>query len=556
MSKPPVSPFEDAAIARVTRAIYAGETETVLALIRPDLPLDHVARDVSHTPLMAAIENHNTAVFEALLEAGASATAPIEFGETPLHVAARRGDEAMVRALLARGADVNAALIRPNHQFGGRTPLMEAAIGRSLPVVKLLLELGADPFAKDANGWNVLSFAEVSGKRVANHLRKLMDRLPQASEASLHDAARAGLVEHVRVLLDRGAAIDDRDDLGRTVLHWAVMSSRTETARLLLERGAEVDARDKRGYPPLSLIQGSTEIAQLLLKHGADPNAAVDGWPVLLYLAMFQPPEVLGPLIDAGADMHAKAPDGRGLLEHCKLNSPRARRFLKERMGIAPNAFDVLQDHMKELPKLAKSPSFRAATERLGRIFNRRPAPWRRRKGVMYYHDVSVAKQLGRHFGEPEVIGGAALDQASRLLTRLQDELLAEGFLLVFTSAIPEAGRMPLILMPTADKYAALLAAGTNGINYGHDTEAVIAWLKAMDDENPFQVGGCGHDFLHGRFTGPIKDAEGLAARMIEFCPDIASQGHASLRQMTRDAQIRAIADEMTTAGWFAFWWD
>jgi ankyrin repeat protein len=100
------------------------------------------ATSVNHTPLIAAIENRNTAVFEALLDAGASATVPIEFGETPLHAAARRGDEAMVRALLARGADVNAALIRPNHQFGGRTPLMEAAIGRSLPVVKLLLELG------------------------------------------------------------------------------------------------------------------------------------------------------------------------------------------------------------------------------------------------------------------------------------------------------------------------------------------------------------------------------------------------------------------------------
>jgi hypothetical protein len=297
-----------------------------------------------------------------------------------------------------------------------------------------------------------------------------MDKSPQAWEASLHEAARAGLVEHARALLDRGAPIDDRDDLGRTALHWAVMSSRAETARLLLERGADVDARDKRGYTPLSLIQGSAEIAQLLVEHGADPNAAVDGWPVLLYLAMFQPPEVLAPLIDAGSDMHAKAPDGRGLLEHCKLNSPRARKYLKERMGVAPNAFDALEDHMKELPKLAKSPAFQAAAERLGRIFNRKPAPWRRRKGVMYYHDVSLTKQLARHFGEPEAIGGAALDQASRLLTRLQDELLAEGFLLVFTSAIPEAGRMPLILMLTADKYAALLAAGTNGINYGHDT--------------------------------------------------------------------------------------
>jgi cytohesin len=556
MSKSPVSPLEDAAIARLTRAIYLGETAKALALIRPGLPLDHVARDVSHTPLIAAIENGNMATFEALLEAGAGATAPIEFGETPLHAAARRGDEAMVRALLARGADVHASLIRPNHQYGGRTPLMEAAIGRSLPVVKLLLERGADPFAKDANGWTVLSFAEVSGKRVANHLRKLMDKSPQAAEANLHDAARAGLLEHVRALLDRGAAIDQRDDLERTALHWAVMSSRVETARLLLERGAEADARDKRGYTPLSLIQGSAEIAQLLVEHGADPNAAVGGWSALLYLAMFQPPEVLAPLIDAGGDLHAKAPDGRGILEHAESNGPRARKFLKERMGVAPNAFDALQDHMKELPKLAKTPAFQAVAERLGRIFNRKPAPWKRRKGVAYFHNVSLAKHLARHFGEPEAIGHAAMDQASHLLTRLQDEVLAEGFVLAFTNAMPEEGRMPLILLPTADKYAALLATGTNGINYGHTTEAVTGWLKTMEGENPFRLGGCGHDFLHGRFPQPIKDAEALAARMIEFCPDIADQAHASIRRQPRQDQARAIAEDMVKTGWFGFWWD
>jgi ankyrin repeat protein len=556
MSKSPVSPLEDAAIARLTRAIYLGETDKALGLIRPNLPLDHVARDVIHTPLIAAIENRNAVVFEALLDAGASATAPIEFGETPLHAAARRGEEAMVRALLARGADVNAALKRPNHQYGGRTPLMEAAIGRSLPIVKLLLELGADPFAKDANGWTVLSFAEVSGKRVADHLRKLMDKSPQASEANLHDAARAGLLDHVRALLDRGDAIDDRDDLGRTALHWAVMSGRVEVARLLLERGAAVDPRDKRGNTPLSLVQGSAETARLLVEHGADPNADIGGWSALFYLATFQPPEVLAPLIDAGGNLHAKGPDGRGILDHAAGNSPRARKFLKERMGVAPNAFDALQDHMKELPKLAKTPAFMAVAERLGGIFNRKPAPWKRRKGVVYFHNVSLAKHLARHFGEPEAIGHAAMDQASRLLTRLQDEVLAEGFLLTFTSAMPEEGRMPLILLPTADKYAALIATGTNGINYGHTTEAVIGWLKTMEGENPFRLGGCGHDFLHGRFPGPIKDAEALAARMIQFCPDIADQAHASLRRMPRQAQASAIAADMKKTGWFGFWWD
>jgi len=552
----PVTPFEDAAIARLTRAIYLGETDRALSLIRPDLPLDHVARDVEHTPLIAAIENGNSAVFEALLAAGASASAPIAFGETPLHIAARRGNEAMVGALLARGADVNAVLVRPNHQFGGRTPLMQAAIGRSLPVVKLLLEHGADPFAKDANGWTVLSFAEMSGKRIANHLRKLMTQSPQDGDAGLHDTARAGLLDHARTLLDRGDAIDGRDDFSRTALHWAAMSGHVEVVRLLLERGAEADARDKRGYTPLALIQHNADIVRLLVKHGADPNANLEGWTVLLYLAMFQPPEVLAPLIDAGGDLHAKAPDGRGILEHAQTNSPRARKFLKERMGVAPNAFDALQDHMKELPKLAKAPAFQAAAERLGKLFNRKPLPWKRRKGAIYFHDVSLAKYLAPYFGEAEAIGAAAFDQALHLLAHLQDEVLADGYVLVFTKALPEEGCLPLILLPTADKYAALRATGTNGDNYGHTNEAVITWLREMEAENPFRLSGCGFDFLQGRFVGPVKDAEALAARMIAFCPDIADQAHASIRLQSRPAQARAIAEDMTKTGWFWFWWD
>jgi ankyrin repeat protein len=306
----------------------------------------------------------------------------------------------------------------------------------------------------------------------------------------------------VRARLDRDRATDERDAHGRTALHYAVIGSHVDVVRLLLERGVPPDARDQRGYTPLSLIQGSAEIAQLLLAHGADPNASLEGWPTMLYLAMFQPPEVLAPLIDAGGDLHAKAPDGRGILEHVQSNSPRARKFLKERLGVAPNAFDALQDHMKELPKLAKAPAFQAAAERLGQIFNRRPAPWKRRKGAAYFHDVSLAKHLAPHFGEPPAVGPAAAEQAARLLARLQHELLAEAFLLVYTSAIPEEGRLPLALLPTAEKDAALVACGTNGDNKGLGTEAVIAWLRAMEAENPFRLAGCGHDSCRAASPG------------------------------------------------------
>jgi hypothetical protein len=43
---------------------------------------------------------------------------------------------------------------------------------------------------------------------------------------------------------------------------------------------------------------------------------------------------------------------------------------------------------------------------------------------------------------------------------------------------------------------------------------------------------------------------------MIEFCPDIADQAHASIRLQPRDGQVRAIAQDMVKTGWFGFWWD
>jgi ankyrin repeat protein len=135
---------------------------------------------------------------------------------------------------------------------------MAAAIKGSLPVVKLLLENGADPFAKDVSGWAALAFAETNSKRVANHLRKLMNASLQAADVTLHDAARGGLAERARQLLDQGSEIDPRDDLGRTPLHWAVMGGRVETVRLLLEpRSTRATSAATRRWPSSRTVQTS-----------------------------------------------------------------------------------------------------------------------------------------------------------------------------------------------------------------------------------------------------------------------------------------------------------
>jgi ankyrin repeat protein len=70
-------------------------------------------------------------------------------GRTPLHVAASSSNEAALKALLQRGADVTARTAR------GSTALMLAS---TTPVVKLLLAAGADATAVDSSGTSVLHY--------------------------------------------------------------------------------------------------------------------------------------------------------------------------------------------------------------------------------------------------------------------------------------------------------------------------------------------------------------------------------------------------------------
>jgi uncharacterized protein len=67
-------------------------------------------------------------------------------------------------------------------------------------------------------------------------------------------------------LLNQGAAIDARDEAGRTPLMLAVTQGRLEIVRLLLARGADPNAADNAGRTPLQQArqQNSPEITALL----------------------------------------------------------------------------------------------------------------------------------------------------------------------------------------------------------------------------------------------------------------------------------------------------
>jgi ankyrin repeat protein len=82
----------------------------------------------------------------------------------------------------------------------------------------------------------------------------------------------------VRLLLDRGADVARASANGMRVmpLHSAAAARSLPIARLLLESGAPVDARqgDAQGFTPLmeAALNGQLELVELFLAHGADPS--------------------------------------------------------------------------------------------------------------------------------------------------------------------------------------------------------------------------------------------------------------------------------------------
>ena len=92
-------------------------------------------------------------------------------------------------------------------------------------------------------------------------------------------AVRRGDVDAARLLLEHGADPDARDKDGWAVLHKAAWNGYVELVHPLVERGADVNAELEDGQTPLFLAcyAGHLGIIESLLSHGADVNVR-DKW--------------------------------------------------------------------------------------------------------------------------------------------------------------------------------------------------------------------------------------------------------------------------------------
>jgi ankyrin repeat protein len=187
--------------------------------------------------------------------------------EAELFAAVDRGDAARVDALLAAHPE-----LLPARNARGDSLLIAATYQGRRAVLDVLLRRGAEATLHEAAAAGLEELA-----------RARLDTCPSDVTTYSHDgftplhlAAFFGHRDLVRLFLDRGADVNARSRnetfaRSNTPLHAAAANSRVDVAELLLERGADVNARDGHGFTPLALAANSKSdlLMLMLLERGA-----------------------------------------------------------------------------------------------------------------------------------------------------------------------------------------------------------------------------------------------------------------------------------------------
>jgi len=179
----------------------------------------------------------------------------------------------MIKLLLEAGANPNARDPR------GWIPLHVAARYWSISKVEQLVSAGSDVNARDKKG---MSPAMIAFEQGQTDTFGLMVAHGATFSTDLMSAYKGDL-SRVQSLIENGKAQETFEQGGLTLLHAAAAGGHTAIVELLLTNGSDVYSQTQSGYTALhhAAAGNHREVAELLLVKGADVNGepkTPDGW--------------------------------------------------------------------------------------------------------------------------------------------------------------------------------------------------------------------------------------------------------------------------------------
>jgi ankyrin repeat protein len=272
-----ISPIARGGFNALSFAAREGDVETGRAMLDGGVGIDYGDVD-NTTALVVAIMNKQYTFAKFLLDRGADPNIVGGYGRTALYAIVdmrnedwstlpnRKAEDPLpaveiVKALLSRGANLNAALTSPlpgrsGMDYGdttldaGTTPLMRAARAGDTEVMKLLMAKGADLKLATKEGDTALMFAAGVGYR---------DKNTRGSENEALDA--------LKLCLESGLSLSQANSRGETALHGAASRGADTIVQFLVDHGADINAKTKQGFTPLDIALGKASTAQLPVPH-------------------------------------------------------------------------------------------------------------------------------------------------------------------------------------------------------------------------------------------------------------------------------------------------